>query len=124
MPFKLKGRILYDNALRSLRASEIQENPYRCPHCESTTINITCYYKRAFVQKFVDGKTEEKDLTMDNEALQEMVEIECLTCNTGTIVEDDEVYNREVVIFNLQLQIAMLQGKVVANVEGKKELIQ
>lgn len=101
-------------------ASLVQDSPYTCPHCKSTNVIISGYFKRAFEQEHKDGKPIAATLAMGAEALQEIEAMVCRDCKIHTIIEDNVVYDREGLIFDLQLTIATLQGKVPVNSQGKE----
>lgn len=114
---------LVDDRTRLVSSKHISDE-LSCPHCTSKTVSIGGFYKRGFIQQYIEGVTEEKDLKMEEKALQEIDTIFCSICGITTIIEDEDTFEREALIFDLQLKIAMLQGKIVTNIEGRKELIQ
>jgi hypothetical protein len=97
---------------RAVPASRMSENPYLCPHCKSKNVTVVGFFKRSFEQSFVEGQPVENGLSMGGEALQQIDSLVCHGCNVHTYVEEDAEYEREGMIFDLQLQIATLQGKV------------
>lgn len=96
---------------RIVAASRIQEGPYKCPHCESIDLTLTGTFRRAFEQKYVEGKPAE-GVQLAPQATQEINNLICAKCGIHTYIEADEVFEREQMIFDLQTQVATLQGRV------------
>lgn len=97
---------------RVVAASMVLDQPYTCPHCKSTNVIVHGYFNRAFEQPYVEGVPTKDALVLGEQAVKDITGMECSNCKIYTIIEDDEKFEREGMIFDLQTQVAMLQGKV------------
>jgi hypothetical protein len=92
----------------------------QCPHCGAKDFNLVGYFKRAFEQPYVAGQVVKEGLSLGQNSMQTIEGLSCSACQTHTIIEDDNVFEREMLIFDLQTQIATLQGKVPPTPTGKE----
>ena len=97
---------------RLVPASMLPDQINNCPHCGSKSFSLTGYFKRFYEQPFENSAPIKETLTMGSEALQEIQGINCKACGIHTLIEDDLVFERENLIFDLHTEIATLQGKI------------
>lgn len=115
----VSGRVLGAN-LKALPASRLAEDPFACPQCKSKDIILFGFFKRGFEQPCKEGEPVKDTLVLANDALQEIEKVICKGCGITTIIEDNAVYDREGLIFDLQLAIATLQGRSPVNPQGQE----
>jgi deoxyhypusine synthase len=97
---------------RVVAASAIPENPIRCPHCLSSSFVLQGLYKRTFEQAYHEGEVIEEQLVLSPKSIQEITGLICAGCGIVTHIQDDTIFERESMIFDLQIQIAIMQGRV------------
>jgi hypothetical protein len=102
---------------RLVANSMLPDNIVECPHCGCKNFNLVGDFHRTFEQVYEEGKAKENGLTLGAQAIQSTNGIVCKGCNIHTIIEDDEVFERDNLIFDLHTQIATLQGKVAPSPE-------
>ena len=90
-----------------------------CPHCGSPNFVLIGHFQRIFEQPYINGKLDQEHVTLGQQALQTIEGIACKQCNIHTIIEEDEVFEREMLVFDLQTQVATLQGRVATS-SGKE----
>lgn len=105
---------------RVLTASMLPDVISECPHCGSKDFVIMGVFTRSFEQQFKDSKPVKEAISLGAQAIQDVEGIVCHKCNIHTIVNDDETYEREGLIFDLHTQIATLQGRVTPPPAGKE----
>lgn len=98
---------------RLVSSSMLPDQVTKCPHCDSPDIVLVGSFERGFEQPYADGKPVPDGLVMAPHATQNIEGIACKSCNIHTIIEDEMVFDREMLIFDLQTTIATLQGKVI-----------
>ena len=86
-----------------------------CPHCGSKSFTVIGLFKRPFEQPYVNGQLNKEGLVLNPNAFQTIQGLACPSCNVHTIIEEDEVFERELLIFDLQTQITTLQGRTVTS---------
>ena len=100
---------------RLVSESMLPEPIVACPHCGCPNFSLLGVLERDFVQEFENGKVKEPredSITLAPKAVQQIEAIHCQGCCINTIIENDTNYERESLIFDLHLQIAVLQGRV------------
>jgi hypothetical protein len=100
---------------RLVASSMLPEPIAACPHCGCSNFSLVGEFNRPFEQVFEGGlpkEPKEQNLILSPQAVQSIEGIVCHQCSVHTIIEDDVVYERESLIFDLHTQIATLQGKV------------
>jgi len=91
-----------------------------CPHCSSPNFSLFGAFERRFDQPYIDGKLDKEHMTLGSQATQSIEGIVCKQCGVTTFIEEDEVFEREMLVFDLQTQIVTLQGRVPLNPSGKE----
>lgn len=91
-----------------------------CPHCGSKNFEIVGWFKRHFTQPYVDGKSVKEGLTLGQQPIQTVEGISCAVCNIHTIIEDNETFEREMLIFDLQMENQVLKARNVVLPSGKE----
>lgn len=99
---------------RVVSSAMLPDTITECPHCGSKNFSIVGDFHRAFELIIVDGKPSEAGLSLGPQAVQTTEGLECKACNVHTIIEQEDVFERESLIFDLQTQIATMQGRVAA----------
>jgi len=97
---------------RLVSASMLPDSDMSCPHCGSKDFTLLGFFKRSFEQVYTDGKAVKESITLGEHPLQTYEGILCKACSIHTIIEDDNIFEREMLIFDLQMQLVTLQGKV------------
>lgn len=90
-----------------------------CPHCGSKNFSIVGFFKRGFEQPYVDGKPIKEGLSLGQQSIQSVEGVFCKLCGIHTIIEDNDVFEREMIIFDLQTENQILKGKTVTS-SGKE----
>lgn len=98
---------------RIVAASMLPETITECPHCGSKDFLIVGTFNREFSIVYVDSKPDSSGLQLGDKATQVLSGLGCASCSTHTIIESEEASARELYIFDLLTQIAVLQGKAV-----------
>lgn len=96
-------------------------NALVCPHCGSKDFSTVGWFKRYFEQPYVDGKATKEGLVLGQQPVQTIEAMVCKGCSIHTIIEDDNTFEREMVIFDLQTENKILKGSVITTLS--KELI-
>jgi DNA-directed RNA polymerase subunit RPC12/RpoP len=100
---------------RLVGASMLPDIITECPHCGCKNFSLVGDFNRPFEQIYVEGlprEPKENSIILAPQAIKNVEGIVCPQCNIHTIIEDDMVFERENLIFDLHTQIAILQGKV------------
>ena len=97
---------------RVVSASMLPDKLTECPHCGSKNFLMIGSFQRAFELVIEEGKPKEGGMSLGAQAVEEVEGLVCKGCNVHTIIEDEEVFNRESLIFDLHTQIATLTGRV------------
>lgn len=107
---------------RIVSAAMLPDQITECPHCGSKNFALIGEFERPFEHVFENGQPKEGGLTLVPQAIQSVEGIVCgsSTCGIHTIIEDNEVFERESLIFDLQTQIATLQGRVSVSGPAKE----
>lgn len=96
---------------RVVSSSMLPDQLLDCPHCGCKNFVVHGTYERGFEQGFVDSNP--KDVVLAPQATQTVEGLVCSQCGIHTIIEDEEIFEREMLIFDLRTQIAAFQGRVV-----------
>lgn len=84
-----------------------------CPHCGSKNFQVVGWFKRYYSQPYKDGQPVKDGLTLGAQPVQTIEAIVCEGCQVHTAIEDDEKFERELQIFDLQTENQVLKGKTV-----------
>lgn len=108
---------------RLISASMLPEHVTECPHCGGKNFSLIGLFQRGFELVCENGMPKEGGMSLGAQAEQEVEGIICRNegCGLHTIIEDNEVFERESLIFDLTTQIATLQGRVPIQPETGKE---
>lgn len=107
---------------RAVSSVMLPDTITECPQCGSKNFTLIGSFSRDFEQEYEDGKPKEpkeNSVTLSQQAKQTIEGIVCEACNIHTLIEDEDEYDREGLIFDLHTQIATLQGKVAPS-SGKE----
>ena len=96
---------------RVVSGSMLPEQLVECPHCGCKNFTVHGSYERGFEQAFQDSNA--KEVALAQVATQTVEGLVCTQCGIHTLIEDEDVFEREMLIFDLRTQIATLQGRVV-----------
>lgn len=97
---------------RVVTESMLPEQIIACPHCDSKNFTLVGDFHRTFEQVYEEGKLKEGGLSLGAQAAQHVEGIICKNCSIHTVIEEDDEFERDSLIFDLHTQIATLQGKV------------
>jgi hypothetical protein len=100
----------------------LPETINECPQCGSKNYSLVGTFERPFEQWFENGQPKEpkeSSISLSPQATQSIEGVVCKACNIHTIIEDEDTYERESIIFDLHTQVATLQGRV-ATPPGKE----
>lgn len=97
---------------RVVSSAMLPEQLVECPHCGGKNFSLVGDFHRTFEQVFEEGQPIKNGMSLGANAVQNVEGLVCKGCNVHTIIEDEEVFERESLIFDLHTQIVTLQGKV------------
>ena len=97
---------------RTVSATMLPDQIIECPHCGSKELVLTGEFHRVFELVMSNGQPAPNGMSMGQQAERTIEGFVCKGCNIHTIIEDDDIFQRESLIFDLQTQIATLQGRI------------
>ncbi len=83
-----------------------------CPHCGSKNFTILGNFMRPFELSIEEGAPKEGGMVLGPQLTQVNEGLLCKACGLHTIIQDENIFEQESLIFDLHTQIAVLQGRV------------